>query len=530
MADLSNWIKSSTSSRVYNKDTTLPVGSDLLGNALRRPGNPDPVKQNLRIETNIDTGSYVVFATGTKQLGLQGTTAGTDITIYTYDATNNKTIINNDDYYDRIINSSLNAPVANNTKTFNSNIKIDTFSLARNNQVTDADKSSFQTLKRLTGYQSASNISQQAPQSVTQGADPTASGLNPQDGGSNTSSDPNTDLYGNSTGMDSRISLLSTGDSAINIDRSFDNKDAQYLRYPEGIIPNLGYDYIQISSYEYVAVGVPLGYGQGTTKSPTRKAADRLYKNVQDVIQLPMIGSISETNAVSWTEDRINEINNIAAGIAYNNMINQNGSVSDPFSATFGAITDMIKSVSTAAMEPDVQRSIAAFFAGQASSVPSTLKRAEGKMINNNLELLFNGPNLRTFNFAFKFRPRTPTEAQLIRKIIRSFKKSSAPKRSDDFLFLETPMIYRIQYIHSETLNDRGSDRTILVEDKEHPFMNKLKPCALTGLNVNYTPDGSYMTYDDGGSMTGYDLSLTFKELEPIYRDDQEGTSDNMGY
>ena len=243
-----------------------------------------------------------------------------------------------------------------------------------------------------------------------------------------------------------------------------------------------------------------------------------------------MIGSISETNAVSWTEDRINEINNIAAGIAYNNMINQNGSVSDPFSATFGAITDMIKSVSTAAMEPDVQRSIAAFFAGQASSVPSTLKRAEGKMINNNLELLFNGPNLRTFNFAFKFRPRTPTEAQLIRKIIRSFKKSSAPKRSDDFLFLETPMIYRIQYIHSETLNDRGSDRTILVEDKEHPFMNKLKPCALTGLNVNYTPDGSYMTYDDGGSMTGYDLSLTFKELEPIYRDDQEGTSDNMGY
>ena len=61
--------------------------------------------------------------------------------------------------------------------------------------------------------------------------------------------------------------------------------------------------------------------------------------------------------------------------------------------------------------------------------------------------------------------------------------------------------------------------------------MNKIKPCALTGFSVNYTPEGSYMTYADGGSMTGYDLSLTFKEIEPIYRDDQENSpGESMGY
>ena len=40
---------------------------------------------------------------------------------------------------------------------------------------------------------------------------------------------------------------------------------------------------------------------------------------------------------------------------------------------------------------------------------------------------------------------------------------------------------------------------------------------------------GSYMTYEEGGSMTGYDLSLSFKEIEPVYRDDQE-KSLGMGF
>ena len=53
---------------------------------------------------------------------------------------------------------------------------------------------------------------------------------------------------------------------------------------------------------------------------------------------------------------------------------------------------------------------------------------------------------------------------------------------------------------------------------------------------MDYTPDGSYSTYDDDGgrgdgSMTSYQVGLSFKELTPIYNDDfwnddegQEGT------
>ena len=62
----------------------------------------------------------------------------------------------------------------------------------------------------------------------------------------------------------------------------------------------------------------------------------------------------------------------------------------------------------------------------------------------------------------------------------------------------------------------------------------------MTNLNVNYTPDGTYMTYNDGGSLTQYDLQMSFGEIEPIYADEYDSDSDgdvgrfsehqNMGY
>jgi len=45
---------------------------------------------------------------------------------------------------------------------------------------------------------------------------------------------------------------------------------------------------------------------------------------------------------------------------------------------------------------------------------------------------------------------------------------------------------------------------------------------------VNFTPDGSYATFESG-SMTAYELDLTFQEIQPIYNDDYDDNPD-MGY
>ena len=60
-----------------------------------------------------------------------------------------------------------------------------------------------------------------------------------------------------------------------------------------------------------------------------------------------------------------------------------------------------------------------------------------------------------------------------------------------------------------------------------HPGLNTIKgPCALTAMNVDYTSEGTYMTFEDG-TMISYVVSLSFMELEPVYNSDYEQFGDD---
>ena len=56
-----------------------------------------------------------------------------------------------------------------------------------------------------------------------------------------------------------------------------------------------------------------------------------------------------------------------------------------------------------------------------------------------------------------------------------------------------------------------------------HQSLNRIKTCALLGCDVDYTPDGTYSTFNDAEkTMTSYNLTLRFNELEPIFDKDYE--------
>ena len=528
--DLSNWEQSSNNPNLYNRKSSVAVDHEKRRKSKR---------QSIRVQTNVSSGNYKVFATGEKTLGLFGNKVGKDIEIYSYDSKTDKYTIANDTYMtdlflDRIsINNTTKVPSVTRSKffdKFNLKIRRDTYTIAESEADTRIERRKLDRLGDYKGYKSVANKSEQPPETITRGPKSNKRektsrnnrrNINNSSSGPRSStkeqtrSRPNTDILNpsNNEVFTLRPTQLSTASNVTSF---------EYMRYPEGRIPNLGYDYIQITAYKYEPVGLPAGYNQSRPN-----AESRLYKDPGDVIQFPMTGSLSETNAVNWTDDTVSEIQNIAAGIAMNRITTS----TDPFSAVGGAFMDVLESGREAFKNEKIQRAIAAYFAGQAASVPNILQRSEGKMINNNLELLFNGPSLRSFNFSFQLRPRTKSEADLCRRIIRSLKKNSAPGRSADFMFLTTPNIFRIQYIYNSDSPDLAQSGSVLSTSTEHPFMNRIKPCALTSLNVNYTPEGSYMTYEDGGSMTGYDLNLTFKEIEPIYADDHLSTpSQSMGY
>ena len=299
-------------------------------------------------------------------------------------------------------------------------------------------------------------------------------------------------------------------------------------RYPTDI-PDLGYDFIRITAYEYTAGG-----RQALTLSSRQSAKQRLIKDSKkkETVILPMQPNFSESNAVSWGGDNLNPLQMIAGRAAMGGIeaLGNFGDLAGMGKAAGDAIKDIGNDISAMLSDPASGPALTAYFAGQAVGA-NILGRTAGVTLNPNLELLFKGPNLRTFNFNFRFTPRSKKEAQEVKEIIRVFKKNMAVQRSTSNLFLLTPRVFTLEYIY----NAKGASAGQI-----HPYLNVFKPMAMTNLNVNYTPDGTYMTYNDGGSLTAYDLQMSFGELEPIYADEFDDPDDdavgsfskhrNMGY
>lgn len=274
--------------------------------------------------------------------------------------------------------------------------------------------------------------------------------------------------------------------------------------------PN-NYDYLKVTAIQLTQTGL-----RTTAESFNVISVQERSREILGQIFLPMQPGISDTNGVSWNEDSLNPFQAALGGVAASAIATLgDGQVVAGAQRLFQGLINTGKSLAGPGNE-SMQKYISAYFAGQAVGT-NLVARTTGAVLNNNLELLFNGPKLRSFRYSFRFTPREEDESIMIKKIIRLFKREMAASKSDTGLFLTTPSVFELEY---KTFND-----------EPHPFLNKIKRCALTDMSVNYTPDGSYMTYQDR-SMTSYDLQLQFSELEPIYKEDYDNGpgKDGMGY
>ena len=162
---------------------------------------------------------------------------------------------------------------------------------------------------------------------------------------------------------------------------------------------------------------------------------------------------------------------------------------------------------------------------GGSVSMEEILAGMGGVILNPNVELLFTGFKLRDFGLKFKMAPRDSNEAKEIRDIITTFKKASLPDLSaapGDFFskattsdsenqdnnrnYIGVPCLCKVSFMHGTN---------------PHPYLSQFKTCAITSVEVNYTPDGSYAVY--GGSEpspVAYELSLGFSETKLVYQED----------
>jgi hypothetical protein len=225
-------------------------------------------------------------------------------------------------------------------------------------------------------------------------------------------------------------------------------------------------------------------------------------RNIIGTVVLPIPAGISDANSVAWSDDRMNALEASAAAVAL-------GFITEGGEGGATALEKVIGGVSNASEE--VKKALAAAFTSSATgtSTAGILGRTTGAIINPNLELLFNAPSLRPFNFTFKLSARSKREAEAIRSIIRFFKQGMSPIRTESNLFLKAPHTFQLEYLH------RG---------KQHNYLNRFKECALQSFSVDYTPEGQYATFTDG-AMVSYQITMQFSELEPVFNDDYGNTS-----
>lgn len=149
-----------------------------------------------------------------------------------------------------------------------------------------------------------------------------------------------------------------------------------------------------------------------------------------------------------------------------------------------------------------------------AQTTPNQLmSMSQGKIYNPNVELLYEGPRIRNFNFSFQFVPKSPMEAQRVNEIILEFKKWSSPK--EDGGMYEVPHVWQVTY---------------MMNGKENKNMNVFKRAACSAISVqNNQGMNMHMSFDDGMPIITT-MSLSFTEVDVITRDDHLDGTSRVGY
>ena len=324
------------------------------------------------------------------------------------------------------------------------------------------------------------------------------------------------------------------GGGGTNAPVSFDNNLSKYgsegkyetYSYPENI--NLGQDYMMISQFKYV---VPEVFSSGFDSANTadilgnKSLSSRQFTDLKGSVILPMPSNISEANETGWGSNELSTLSAAALSVGV-------GAANDITELDLAKFTSRLGGAlqgarGAAASETIIKlatlkagASIVSKF-GLNVDPAAYLSRATGTVVNPNLELLFQGPKLRSFQFQIKMTPRSQKEANNIRRIIKFFKKGMAAQRSnasETSFFLGAPNVFQIKFMSN---------------DRQLRSITQIKTCALTNFTVDYTADGLYASYEDssanGSQPIATNITMSFSELTPIYEDNYE-IDDHVGF
>ena len=318
------------------------------------------------------------------------------------------------------------------------------------------------------------------------------------------------------------------------------------LRYPRDLNINSQTDYINFKFFKY-SPPFKRGDSGGGSIDYYSNPDGNISGSALNELLMYMPQDVSTSMSTSWGGK---EITNAAAGMlaGYANLSNGNlgGAVEN-----VGAGIANLNALPTTAGAALVRMGLSATGAQSNLTQNDILGGTAGIILNPNTELLFGGPSIRNIGFRFKMAARSEKEAQDMIRICRIFQyhahssfggSSNITKTVLGGLFAQeslnnaaaqTPSpsapVTTPQGLTQEQIDEASqSNNFIGVPDlcvfkymtggEQNQYINQYKACALTNVDVNFTPDGSYSTLI-GGYPSAVELSLTLVETKIIYKD-----------
>ena len=290
------------------------------------------------------------------------------------------------------------------------------------------------------------------------------------------------------------------------------SKEGELLRYPHNFSIASTSDYITFEFYEYTP---PFGSGEGEGLS--NLGANLTAKDGYDLYNL---SGLAKDNKASKDVKPI---------VMYmpEDLQSQYGSRwggADFATAAVGAMRIMGGKANIPTLPGNIAGSVKNIvfnealkqineYTGSSINLNQMLGSITGTILNPNTEMLYQGQDLRTFSLSFKMTPRTDKEAKVIKQICNTFKKASMPYIGGQAIFgtfkahnlLKVPLVCQVTFMNG---------------NKVHEYLPQYKLCAISGVEVNYTPDGAYATVGKDGSPVSTQLSVSFKETKILFGND----------
>ena len=289
------------------------------------------------------------------------------------------------------------------------------------------------------------------------------------------------------------------------------------LRYPEDVALNKT-DYVLFEFYEYKPPFQGLNKdGENNTmgglaqynQSATDAAFYEKTSGVPSVV-LYMPEDISTGYKANWSGKSFSNIGRDVLGVAGADLKNAAANIGRLGDTT---INQLLPNAATTLIQETVSK-----ITGEQIDRNDITGSTRGVILNPNVELLFGGIDLRNFQLNFKLVPRNQTEATMNKQIVNSFRKAMLPNfalgnelnfSSSDATarnYIKVPNVCKVSFMRGGSLNTDVA---------------QYKMCAITQVDVNYTPDGTYATYE-GGEMVAVGLTLNFQETKLIFADEVE--------